>query len=77
MKKSVADLKLDKPVIIGEFAVKCSESKNATQCYNFAFNSGYSGLLSWGYDGNGDCSDGSIADEGMKAIRDKVKVKIN
>ncbi len=55
MKKSVADLKLDKPVIIGEFAVKCSESKNATQCYNFAFNSGYSGLLSWGYDGNGDC----------------------
>jgi hypothetical protein len=43
MKRKASELKLDKPVIIGEFSTECSESKNATKNFEFAYQSGYSG----------------------------------
>jgi hypothetical protein len=69
MKIPAANYKLNKPILIGEMAIKCSESKNAHECFSHGYDSGYVGILSWGYDGSGDCSDGKLADEGMKSIR--------
>jgi hypothetical protein len=43
MKRKASELKLDKPVIIGEFSTECSETKNATKNFEFAYQSGYSG----------------------------------
>jgi len=83
MKRKASELKLDKPVIIGEFSTDCSESKNATTNFKWGYESGYSGILSWQYNEGGFCSDKQPAqDEGMKAIRDMtsngvVKVMIN
>jgi hypothetical protein len=37
--KSFADLKLDKPAIIGEFSI-CNTGRNATHYYNYAYDSG-------------------------------------
>jgi len=63
--------------MIGEFGISSSELKNASFYYNYAYNSGYSGILDWGY--NDKCNEGCddhLADEGMRTIRDKVKVQI-
>jgi hypothetical protein len=73
MKKTAAAFKLNKPLIIGEFSVKCSESKNAVELYSHAYNGGYSGALSWAYDGNGQCSDGAEANPGMKHLEHQTK----
>jgi hypothetical protein len=37
--KSFADLRLDKPAIIGEFSI-CNTGRNATDYYNYAYDSG-------------------------------------
>jgi hypothetical protein len=53
MKIPAANYKLNKPIIIGEMSIRCSESKNLHQCSSHGYDSGYAGILSWGYDGTG------------------------
>lgn len=69
MLKTAADYKLDKPIVVGEFATACSESKDAAKNYQHIYNSGFAGALNWQYNEGGDCSDTRAqADQGMKAI---------
>ncbi len=42
--KNAVDYKLDKPVLIGEFSTHCSDSGNATNNYQHAYNGGYAGV---------------------------------
>jgi len=72
MLKTAAELKLDKVVIIGELSAKCSPNKTAAQCYQWAYNSGYSGILGWAYDRDGDNNIPGVShsEEGMTGIRD-------
>lgn len=74
--KSAADLKLDKPVMIGEIPAKCSPLRDsAAQCYELAYNNGYAGVLGWRYDNDGDAEAGhvSYSEEGMMAIKNFTK----
>ena len=81
-KKHNSDYKSDKPIIVGEFATSCSESKNAANNYKYIYESGYEGALSWQYNEGGDCADKrGQADEGMAAIKDmssngKIRIKL-
>src|SRR5687767_9037413 len=72
-----ADYKSTKPLVLGEFATSCSESKDAVKNYQYIYDSGYSGALAWQYNEGGDCSDKRTdMDKGMAAIASKVKIQI-
>jgi len=68
MKKSASNYGLDKPLVIGEFATVCSELKDSVKNFQYGYNNGYVGILSWQYNAQGDCSDSaSSQNTGMSA----------
>ncbi len=69
MKKVASDYKLNKPIIIGEFSTKRSESQNVVTNYRHAYDGGYAGALAWQYNESDDASDKRATnDMGMSAI---------
>jgi hypothetical protein len=66
--------KLDKPLVIGEFSAlgvyggQISSSLSPVEAYNYAYNNGYAGALSWtmtNHDGNGGLPDAALALENL------------
>jgi len=80
-KHRASDYNLDKPIIVGEFATSCSESKDSVNNYKYLYDNGYHGALSWQYNEGGDCADHKdVTDRGMNAIKDMTsngKIRIN
>jgi mannan endo-1,4-beta-mannosidase len=69
--KKASDFNADKPILMGEFATVCSESKDAVKNYQYLYDNGYVGALSWQYNEGGDCADKrSSSDSGMASIKD-------
>nr|ADU33333.1 glycoside hydrolase family protein 5 [Gastrophysa viridula] len=70
-KNAAAAFKSDKPIVVGEFATCCSELQDSAKNYQYLYNSGFSGALSWQYNEGGNCADPkSVIDQGMSAIKD-------
>ena len=60
---------MGKPLVIGEFATSCSESVDAKKNYQYLYNAGYSGALSWQYNEGGGCADKRWqANQGMSSL---------
>lgn len=70
-KQHANDYRLNKPLIIGEFAQVCAAGEGVEQLWGHAYNQGYSGAWSWQFNlDNGHCQDGQDAQKrGMESIR--------
>ena len=80
-KHKASDYKLDKPIVVGEFATSCSESNSSVHNYKYLYDSGYNGALSWQYNEGGGCADRKeVINKGMNGIKDlnsNGKIKIH
>jgi mannan endo-1,4-beta-mannosidase len=67
---AASDYRLDKPLIIGEFASSCSAGESIEALFDHAYNNGYRGALSWQYNAGGECSDDrATQDRGTNHVR--------
>ncbi|XP_018022370.1 mannan endo-1,4-beta-mannosidase [Hyalella azteca] len=69
---SASDYKLDRPIVIGEFASVCSLNTPLSDLHNYAYSHGYAGTWTWHWTATGGCSDTrQVQADGLATLADR------